>query len=104
MADKGFEMEDLLVPLGFRLNIPPFLDKQRQMLPSDIRATKSIAAVRIHVERAIGQFKEYRQGGVFCSYGLQLQTHIFCLKPVCRSLASMSAKSFKAMSTNSLTC
>ena len=60
MADKGFDIEDLLLPLGVRLNIPPFLDKQQQMLPSDIQMTKSIAAVRIHVERAIGRLKQYR--------------------------------------------
>ena len=60
MADKGFDIEDLLLPLGVGLNIPPFLDKQQRMLPSDIRMTKSIAAVRIHVERAIGRLKQYR--------------------------------------------
>ena len=60
MADKGFEIDDLLVPLGVRLNIPPFLDKRQQMLPGDVRSTKSIAAVRIHVERAIGRLKEFK--------------------------------------------
>ena len=57
MADKGFEIEDLLLPLGAQLNAPPFLDKRQQMLPDDIRSTKSIASVRIHVERAIGRLK-----------------------------------------------
>ena len=57
MADKGFEIEDLLLPLGVRLNIPPFLDKRRQVLPADVRSSKSIAAVRIHVEMAIGRLK-----------------------------------------------
>ena len=33
------------------------------MLPSDIRSTKSIAAVRIHVERAIVGLKQYRLSG-----------------------------------------
>ena len=60
MADKGFDIEDLLLPLGVRLNIPPFLDKRQQMLPSDIQMTKSIAAVRTHVECAIGRLKQYR--------------------------------------------
>ena len=50
MADKGFEIEDLLLPLGVRLNIPSFLDKQHQIQPSDVRNTKTITAVRIHVE------------------------------------------------------
>ena len=59
MADKGFEIEDLLLPLGARLNILPFLDKRQQMLPDDIRSTKSIASGRIHVERAIGRLKSF---------------------------------------------
>ena len=31
MADKGFDIEDLLLPCGVRLNIPPFLDNRQQM-------------------------------------------------------------------------
>ena len=60
MADKGFDIEDLLLPIGARLNISPVLDKRQQMMPSDVRSTKTIAAVRIHVERAIGRLKQYR--------------------------------------------
>lgn len=60
MADKGFDIQDLLVPHGVRLNIPPFNTKAHQMLPQDVMTTKKIAAVRIHVERAIGRIKEYR--------------------------------------------
>ena len=59
MADKGFEIEDLLLPLGAWLNIPSFLDKQQQMLPDDIRSMKSSASGRIHVERAIGRLKSF---------------------------------------------
>ena len=59
MADKGFQIDDLLVPPGVRLNILPFLNERQQMLPGDVWSTKSIAAVRIHVERAIGRLKEF---------------------------------------------
>ena len=59
MADKGFDIEDLLLPIGARLKIPPFLDKRQQMIPSDVRSTKTIAAVRIHAEHAIGRLKQY---------------------------------------------
>lgn len=60
MADKGFNIQDILAPHGVRLNIPPFNTKAHQMLPQDVIETKSIASVRIHVERAIGRIKEYR--------------------------------------------
>lgn len=60
MADKGFTIQDLLIPHGVRLNIPPFLQANTQMAANDVFATKSIARLRIHVERAIGRIKEYR--------------------------------------------
>ena len=31
MADKGFTIQDLLTPIGVRLNVPPFLNSQAQM-------------------------------------------------------------------------
>jgi len=60
MADKGFDIQDLLVPLGVRLNIPPFLSSDTQFSCEDVVKTKKIAKLRIHVERAILRFKEFR--------------------------------------------
>jgi len=34
MADKGFAIQDLLTPIGVRLNILPFLDSKTQR-PAD---------------------------------------------------------------------
>ena len=39
--------------------MPPFLDDE-QMSAKDVFQTKSIASLRIHVERAIGRVKHYR--------------------------------------------
>ena len=58
MADKGFTVEDLL-PLGVSLNIPPFLGSKGQMSPEEVVETQSIAALRIHVERAINKIKNF---------------------------------------------
>ena len=60
MADKGFTIQDLLVPLGVRLNMPPFLQSNVQMPVADVFTTKKIARLRVHVERAIGRVKDYR--------------------------------------------
>ena len=60
MADKGFDIQDLLAPLGVRLNIPPFLSSSTQFSCEDVLKTKKIAKLRIHVERAILRFKEFR--------------------------------------------
>ena len=58
MADKGFTIEDLL-PLGVTLNIPRFLGQAPQMLPEDVVKTQVIAALQIHVERAINKIKNF---------------------------------------------
>ena len=36
MADKGFTIQDLLIPYGIRLNMPPFLSSNSQMAASDV--------------------------------------------------------------------
>ena len=35
MADKGFDIQDILAPLGVKLNIPPFLSAGKQMSSVD---------------------------------------------------------------------
>ena len=47
MADKGFQIEDLL-PLGVKLNTPPFIGGNSQMSAQDVIQTQKIASVRIH--------------------------------------------------------
>ena len=69
MADKGFTIEDLL-PLGVRLNIPPFLGSQVQMSAVNVVKTQNIASLRIHVERAINKIKKLPNLGWYCSHEL----------------------------------
>ena len=57
MADRGFEIQDLLVPHGLILNIPPFKGSASHLSQPDVVKTQKIARIRIHVERAIGQVK-----------------------------------------------
>ena len=59
MADKGFDIQDLLDPINVKLNIPPFLGLSDQMSGEDVMTTQSIAAERIHVERAINKIKSF---------------------------------------------
>ena len=59
MADKGFTIQDMLVPYGVRLNMSPFLQSNSQMPANDVFVTKKIARLRVHVERAIGRVKDY---------------------------------------------
>jgi len=57
IADKGFQIADIL-PLGVKLNIPPFLRASTQMSAEDVQ-TQQIAGLRIHVERAINKVKNF---------------------------------------------
>lgn len=58
MADKGFQIADIL-PLGVKLNIPPFLGANTQMSAEDVVQTQQIAGLRIHVEKAINKIKNF---------------------------------------------
>ncbi|KAL1473464.1 hypothetical protein MTO96_022067 [Rhipicephalus appendiculatus] len=56
MADKGFQVDDLVEEIGVDLNIPPFLRRDRFTV-EETQETKEIAALRIHVERRIQRIK-----------------------------------------------
>ena len=59
MADRGFTIRDQLQDIGVKLNIPPFLDGRKQLTPGEVLQGRSIASLRIHVERAIGRMKNF---------------------------------------------
>ena len=59
MADRGFELGDLL-PDGVHCNIPPFLGGRDQPEPDEVLPIRHIATLRIHVERAIEKIKNYQ--------------------------------------------
>ena len=70
MADKGFDISDLLLPLDVSLNIPPFLRGKPQLDEHELIETRRIASLRIHVERAIECIKNFhffdRQASLAC--------------------------------------
>ena len=59
MADKGFDIEEMLRGKNVKFNIPPFLKNQEQFSAQDVQTTKAISSLRIHVERAIRRIKEF---------------------------------------------
>jgi len=59
MADRGFNIQDDLTPLGVKVNIPPFLKGKKQLEPNELVETCRIASLRIHVERAMERIKNY---------------------------------------------
>ncbi|XP_068758861.1 uncharacterized protein [Montipora capricornis] len=59
MADRGFNIRDLVTNKRATLNIPPF-SKGKQLSTKACTKTRRIAAVRIHVERAIQRLKGFK--------------------------------------------
>ena len=60
MADKGFNISDLLVGKGSKLVIPPFLKDKCRFSKRNCKKTSNVAKARIHVERAIARIKDFR--------------------------------------------
>ena len=61
MADRGFTIADLLDAKGVNLNIPPTkVTVNDQLSETELITTRRIAALRIHVERAIGRVKNFK--------------------------------------------
>ena len=57
MADRGFPIQSDLVMRQASLIIPPPAQGTEQMTKENVLKTKSVANLRIHVERAIGRIK-----------------------------------------------
>ncbi len=63
MADRGFNIQELLLNKQVALVIPPFkrtTASTSQFTEDEDAATKTVANARIHVERAIGRIKEFQ--------------------------------------------
>ena len=60
LADKGFDVHDLMALKGASLYIPPRRQSvQDQLIKNECFETMSIANVRIHVERSIKRVKAW---------------------------------------------
>ena len=59
MADRGFDIDEVLKPIGVTLNMPPFLGNKDQLDQVELIQTRRIASLRVHVERAIERIKNF---------------------------------------------
>lgn len=58
LADRGFDIRDSLGMLQARLHIPAFTKGKSQLSALEVEDTRTIANVRIHVERVIGVVRQ----------------------------------------------
>ena len=57
LADRGFDIKDSLGLYSATLKIPAFTKGKKQLEGIDVEQTRTLANVRIHVERVIGKIK-----------------------------------------------
>ena len=60
MADRGFNVQDLLATRDIKMVTPVFLRGKSQLSPSEVALSRAITKDRIHVERVIGLTKTYK--------------------------------------------
>ncbi len=58
LADRGFDIKDSIGLYSATLSIPAFTKGKKQLEAIDVEQTRTIANVRIHVERVIGNIRK----------------------------------------------
>ena len=68
LADRGFkELESELAEIGCRLVRPPSVKKDQPLSRDEVRQMRTIAGLRIHVERVIGRLRVFRMIDIHAS-------------------------------------
>lgn len=60
MDDRGFTIKEELAKKKVTLNLPPFMEGRGQLPTAEVQTGRTIASLRIHVERAIGRMKLFK--------------------------------------------
>ena len=89
MADKGFNIQDLLALREVRLVAPPMLRKDN-VCATTSTATRRVAAIRVHVERMIRKLKGFTilKGDL----PLTMKPYVSSLVTVCAALVNLQPK------------
>ena len=90
MADRGFQICKELLARNTRLVIPPGALLKSQMTFTECSKTKSVANLRIHVERAILRIKTFRI--LSTVFPISMMHNIDDIVLVCGALCNLKPK------------
>ena len=90
MADRGFQICEELLARNTRLVIPPGALLKSQMTFTECSKTKSVANLRIHVERAILRIKTFRI--LSTVFPISMMHNIDDIVRVCGALCNLKPK------------
>ncbi len=60
LADRGFKIYDVLAEKGAKLFIPSSTKNKSQLSAEEVRQSRNMSKVRVHIERAIRKIKTYK--------------------------------------------
>lgn len=84
LADRGFKhLEHFLSQKGFTLLRPPSVSDGSKLTKAEVRQTKQIASLRIHVERVIRRLREF---GMLKMHSV-INLNIICMLDLCITTA-----------------
>lgn len=97
MADRGFKgIESFLIQNGTKLFRPPSVTSEK-MTKAEVRLTKQIASLRIHVERAINRVRDFNM----CKPHVTLDSNLVkCIDSVVKIACGLSNVQQQLIKTN----
>nr|XP_037288289.1 LOW QUALITY PROTEIN: uncharacterized protein LOC119181213 [Rhipicephalus microplus] len=94
MVDKGFLIDELSLQHHVTMVSPPFLRKKKQLTQREAQQNQSIAAARVHGERAIQRMKVFKV--LSRSLGTELFPYIYDILTVIAGIVNLSKPIFSA--------
>ena len=93
LADRGFLISDEIAARSCFLSIPAFTRGQSQLTQQQVETSRSIARVRIHVERAIGRLKNFKI--LSTQMSLSMVPHCNSVLTICAAICNLQSKLVK---------
>lgn len=97
MADRGFKgIDTVLLQNGMKLFRPPSASSDKTMSKAEVRLTKQIASLRIHVERAINRVRSFNMCKPHVTLDHNLIKHIDDIVVIVGGLCNMQQQLIKS--------